>query len=99
MKISDKDNKYLENMPLDPDEGDQVHNFVTQRPKYKLNWAIHRGTLMSRDIGEPYTFDTEKKCLDKVKELQKHFGTMGYKIWYANIIYPNGDKKTIIQNY
>ena len=68
------------------------------KSKFILSWGIHAGTLMSRDIGEPYHFDTEEECIDKARKLQSHYRSMGYKIWYANVICPNGETKNIISN-
>jgi hypothetical protein len=52
---------------------------------YVLTWGIHRGTLTSRDIGDPYKFKTEKEAAGKIEELKKRFAEIGYFIWFANI--------------
>jgi hypothetical protein len=71
---------------------------VSQRSQYTLTWGIHRGTLISRDTGDPYKFDTEQECIEKAKELDSHFKTIGYKIWYAMITAPDGQRKEIMSN-
>jgi hypothetical protein len=58
--------------------------------KYILNYGIHRGTLMSRDLGDSFEFDTEEKAIQKAKELKKEYADMGYYIWFANIQKPDG---------
>lgn len=78
------------------EQGGQVDAIVSQRPQYTLSWGIHAGTLTSRDVGESYKFDTEQECIDKAHKLQSHYKNMGYKIWYANVINPDGTSRNII---
>lgn len=48
-----------------------------------LRWAIHKGTLMSRDLGDPEDCESEQKARERAKELEEYYKTMGYFIWYA----------------
>lgn len=63
--------------------------------KYSLAWGIHRGTLMSRDQGETFHFDTEDELLKKWNEIKEWFTgpQMQMQIWFASIRRP-GRKKT-----
>ena len=71
---------------------------MNESKKFILSWGIHCGTLTSHDDGEPYRFDTEQECINKANELKKHFAKMGYKIWYAYIISPDGERKEIMSS-
>ena len=61
---------------------------------WTLNWGIHHRTLVSRDSGEPIkNLASEEVCRDEALKLRRQFKNMGYSIWYANAISPEG--KTI----
>jgi hypothetical protein len=52
---------------------------------YKLTWGFHRGTTLSRDDGEPYTFETEAEALAKIEDLKKDMARLGRYVWFADI--------------
>jgi len=65
--------------------------------KFKLAWGIHRGTMMSRDIGDPYYFETEKEVIDKLESLKKNYSEAPFPcyIWYATIYRPDGTSEQL----
>lgn len=46
------------------DDGERSHMIKTE---YKLTWGFHRGTILSRDDGEPYMFESEAEALAKIE--------------------------------
>jgi len=66
----------------------RVKDQEKQKGMYQFRWGIHRGTLMSRDVGDHYYFETIEECKAKYFELKAHYNTMGYQIWYAHMYLP-----------
>lgn len=60
---------------------------------FRLAWGIHRGTLMSRDVGDPFEASTEKQIVTRFQEIKDHFENyMGMHIWFAYMEKPDGTK-------
>jgi hypothetical protein len=55
----------------------------TPTKRWTLTWGIHRGTLMSRDVGDPYDFDTLEECRTKAQELERAFRRSGCQMWFT----------------
>ena len=66
--------------------------------KWTLVVAIHRGTLTSRDVGQPKEFDTQKEALEEFYSAKKHYRRFGCQIWYATLTDPQGNESTLEQN-
>lgn len=60
--------------------------------KYTLTHGIHRGTITSRDTGQPEHFDTEAEAFAQLDGHRKFYRSVGYVIWFANITAPDGTK-------
>jgi len=60
---------------------------------WKLNWGIHCGTIMSRDVGDEEFARTREALIQEVERLKEEFGEIGYYLWYASIIGPNGKQQ------
>ena len=65
--------------------------------KYILSLGIHRGTLLSRDSGTS-EHDTYKEAYDTYLQRRKFFNSIGYQIWFADIIAPDGTKTHLESN-
>ena len=65
---------------------------------YKLEIAIHRGTLTSRDVEEPKNFETYDEAVAEYRKGKAFYRSIGYQIWYATITAPDGAKTTLEQN-
>ena len=66
---------------------------VDDKP-WTLNIGCHSGTLMSRDLTtEQYATleDCRKKAIDKEAAWKR----LGYYVWYATAIGPNGERVTL----
>jgi len=66
--------------------------------KYTLVIAIHRGTIMSRDIDNPIEFDTDVDAMKEFYRARKQYKRFGYKIWFATLTDPEGNESTLEQN-
>jgi hypothetical protein len=66
-----------------------------QNGKWRLGWGIHRGTIMSRDIGQPKTFDSREEAVKAVEELKRDFAKMGYVLWFATLTSPDGQEEQL----
>ena len=58
--------------------------------KNKLSWGIHRGTIMSRDVGDPkpcHSLDEAKKMAIVIDEESRQ---TGYMLWFASWYDENG---------
>lgn len=71
---------------------------ITLTDKFVLNWGIHRGTLTSRDIGEPKYFDSEGEAQDELRAMNADFAKIGYQIWFARLTTPDGTEKRLMDN-
>ncbi len=60
---------------------------------WTLRWGIHRGTLMSRDTGEPKQFDTVEECRTEAARIDESFigHGWGYRLWFATAHGPDGE--------
>ena len=50
----------------------------------KLHYGIHRGTLMSRDVGDILDIVSEDAARKKAIELEEGYKKMGYMLWFAH---------------
>ncbi len=66
--------------------------------KYILKVRTHSGTLMSRDVDNPKEFSSKEEALEEFKQDKEWYNSIGRKIWFANIIYPNGKEETLESN-
>jgi hypothetical protein len=66
--------------------------------KYILSHGCHRGTLMSRDSGQPEQFNTYDEAYDQYLEHKNFYHSIGYQIWFAKIIDPDGTEHYLESN-
>lgn len=59
--------------------------------KWILHFGIHRGTLMSRDADRD-DFDSLEECRERVQQLERDMRSIGYLIWYAYAVGPEGER-------
>jgi hypothetical protein len=69
-----------------------------RKKMYVLRWGLHRGTLMSRDIGDNFYFNNLEECRKKHMELKADFNSRGYQIWYAEIVVPYDGEKIKLED-
>jgi len=65
-------------------------------PKWVLRHGVHRGTLISRDMGSPQEFDTEEAARKAYSEQRAFYHSIGYQIWFAYLKSPDG-KETCLE--
>lgn len=58
--------------------------------KYTYSHGIHRGTITSRDTGNPSHFDTEAAARERMEGDRKFYRSIGYVFWFAKITAPDG---------
>jgi hypothetical protein len=64
---------------------------------WALFYGIHRGTLMSRDLGNAdYQYTSFNECKDALVQAASHFSGLGYWIWFAEAIAPDGTKHKLV---
>lgn len=66
--------------------------------KFVLNHGCHRGTLMSRDSSNPEYFDTYDEAYKSYQEHSNFYRSIGYQIWFADIVAPDGTKTHLESN-
>jgi len=66
--------------------------------KFVLNHGCHRGTLMSRDTGSPQEFGTYDEAYQAYLGHRKFYHSIGYQIWFAEIVSPDGTKYYLESN-
>ncbi len=66
--------------------------------KWILNYGIHQGTLMSRDVGQPTEYDSREEAMAAAAANREYYRQIGYKIWFATITDPNGKRTQIESN-
>ena len=59
--------------------------------KWVLSHGIHRGTITSRDSTSE-EFDTKEEALSSLQSQKEFYKNIGYKIWFANLISPDGEE-------
>jgi len=62
--------------------------------KWVLHHGIHRGTITSRDTGSE-EYDTEQEARDAFKNHKDFYSRIGYVIWFAYLVSPEGKKTAI----
>lgn len=66
--------------------------------KWIFSHGCHRGTLMSRDTGQPEEFNDRDAAFKAYQEHRKFYRSIGYQIWFATLTAPDGTKETLEQN-
>lgn len=66
--------------------------------KYILNHGCHKGTLMSRDSGQPEEYDSYDDAYSAYREHRRFYHSLGYQIWFADIVSPDGTKTHLESN-
>lgn len=59
--------------------------------KWNLNIGCHKGTLESRDSNNS-EHDSLEECKEEVGRKEKDWSKMGYYVWYAFAIGPDGKR-------
>lgn len=65
---------------------------------YELTIGIHNGTLMSRDVEQPESFESMDDCIKAVAKAKEWYKNIGYNIWFANVKELDGTTTTLEQN-
>ena len=65
---------------------------------YELTIGIHRGTITSRDVEQPESFESMDDCIKAVAKAKTFYSGIGYKIWFAEVKSPDGTKTTLERN-
>lgn len=65
--------------------------------KYNLHIGCHRNTITSRD-STVEEYDTEKEAIEAYKSHKSFYKSIGYVVWFAEIISPDGTKRMLEQN-
>jgi len=65
---------------------------------YELTIGIHCGTITSRDVEQPESFESMGDCIKAVAKAKTFYRGIGYKIWFAEVKNPDGTKTTLEQN-
>lgn len=63
----------------------------TSRGKWKLQIGWHQGTLTSSD-SEVRELDSLDDCRKSLAESEKFWASLGYFVWYARAVNPDGEK-------
>jgi hypothetical protein len=66
--------------------------------RWTLKHGCHRGTLTSRDNARPEHFDTEAEAKESYLEYRAFYRSIGYQIWYADLIAPDGSEERLEYN-
>jgi hypothetical protein len=66
--------------------------------KFVLEHGVHRGSPSSRDAGSPEEHDTYEQAHASYQRHKAFYRKMGYQIWYAEIIKPDGTKVILEEN-
>jgi hypothetical protein len=65
--------------------------------KYTLHHGCHRGTITSRD-STSRKYDTYEDAHDAYLRHKEFYESIGYQIWFAEIIKPDGSKVILEEN-
>ena len=65
---------------------------------YELTIGIHCGTITSRDVEQPESFESMGDCIKAVAIAKTFYSGIGYNIWFANVKKPDGTTTTLEQN-
>jgi hypothetical protein len=78
------------------DEGEKVAAEKLNNPsgQWGLKSGIHAGTANSADDAEPpeWGFQSFEECRKKLEELIPQYHAMGYRLWFAYAIAPDGTR-------
>jgi len=67
----------------------------TTEPTWTLVHGCHRGTLISRDSTSRSGFSSLEECRAKLTEHEAFYRSIGYMIWFAYAVGPDGTKHTL----
>lgn len=70
----------------------------TKEGKWILYHGCHKGTLISRDKGQPVEYDTEAAALEAYQGHRSFYQRIGYQIWFAKLTSPDGVTRTLESN-
>jgi hypothetical protein len=59
---------------------------------WKLDYGIHRGTMISRDCEVIPGLDGEQGCRYALAQVERYVASIGSYIWYAYAISPDGTR-------
>lgn len=65
--------------------------------RFTLNIGCHRGTITSRD-SETRQFNTYAEAHANYLDTKAFWRSLGYMVWFAEIIAPNGTKTHLESN-
>lgn len=65
--------------------------------KFTLHHGCHRGTITSRDSTSA-EYDTYLEAYSAYLDHREFYASIGYKIWFAEIIRPDGSKLALENN-
>lgn len=65
--------------------------------KWILNYGVHRHTLTSRDSSHN-EYDSKQKAMDFLREEKQWLASIGYVIWFAELVAPDGTKTMLEQD-
>ena len=80
-------------------EGEMILHGKLHNPtgRWGLFYGIHRGTLMSRDAdGVDYRYASFAECKAALAEAAAHFARLGYSIWFAQAVAPDGTQHKLV---
>jgi len=63
-------------------------------PKWRLDYGIHRGTLVSRD-SDVSLYDSEAEARAAFQRKHAFHRGFGYSVWYAYLYAPDGTKTVL----
>lgn len=70
---------------------------MSEEKKFVLSHGCHRGTLMSRD-STAEEFNTYDEAYQAYLQHRSFYHSIGYMIWFADIISPDGTKTHLESN-
>ena len=69
-----------------------------QDTKWILTMGCHRGTITSRDVRMPQSFDTRDEAITEYQKVRAGWQQFNYQVWYADLVDPNGKSETLESN-
>lgn len=66
-------------------------------PQWTLHIGCHKHHIMSRDSGTEY-HDSREAAIQSWKDARKSWASIGYVVWFAELIAPDGTKELLESN-
>jgi hypothetical protein len=63
--------------------------------KNLLTWGIHKGTLISRDVGRPKPCNSLEKAQKMANSINEESRRTGYMLWFATWYDENGNQHKV----